>query len=67
MANAYHVSSLKKGVKAWNQWRIEHEPVQADLSEADMSKAQSGNANLSKANLDNAILFRGDFDFYSPA
>jgi hypothetical protein len=56
MANADHLSLLKKGVKAWNQWRLEHEQVQADLSEADLSGADLFGADLSKANLSEADL-----------
>jgi uncharacterized protein YjbI with pentapeptide repeats len=51
MANADHLSLLKKGVKALNQWRLEHEQVQADLSEADLFGADLSKANLSEANL----------------
>jgi hypothetical protein len=56
MANASHLSLLKKGVKAWNKWRLKHESDQVDLSEANLSKAYLMEANLSKANLSKANL-----------
>jgi uncharacterized protein YjbI with pentapeptide repeats len=51
MANESHLSLLEKGVKAWNEWRLEHESDQADLSEASLTGADLGNADLSKADL----------------
>jgi hypothetical protein len=36
MANASHLSLLKKAIKAWNKWRLEHELDRANLREADL-------------------------------
>jgi hypothetical protein len=55
MANASHLSLLKKGVKDWNEWRLEDEPDQADLRGADLNRA-----NLSEANLRGADLIEAD-------
>ena len=60
MANADHLSLLKKGVKALNQWRLEHEQVQADLSEADLSGADLFGADLFGADLSKANLSEAD-------
>jgi len=57
MANESHLSLLEKGVKAWNEWRLEHESDQADLSEASLTGADLGNADLSKADLSGAEIF----------
>jgi hypothetical protein len=55
MANASHLSLLKKGVKAWNEWRIKREPHQADLRRADL-----GGALLIEANLGGALLIQAN-------
>jgi hypothetical protein len=60
MANAFHLSLLKKGVKAWNEWRLEHEPDQADLINADLSYAALSYANLGGVNLRRANLIKAD-------
>jgi uncharacterized protein YjbI with pentapeptide repeats len=70
MANASHLSLLKKGVKAWNEWRLEHEADQVDLIQADLSgadqfradqfRADLSGADLSKANLNGANLIKAD-------
>jgi hypothetical protein len=52
MANASHLSLLKKGVKTWNEWRLEHESDQADLSGADLSEADLSRATLFSVVLD---------------
>lgn len=36
MAIDLHVSALRKGVSAWNEWRRNHPEVQPDLSGADL-------------------------------
>jgi uncharacterized protein YjbI with pentapeptide repeats len=51
MANDEHVAMLKKGVDAWNAWRVENPEIRPDLSEADLSKANLAGANLREANL----------------
>jgi hypothetical protein len=60
MANASHLSLLKKGVKAWNKWRLKHEADQADLSDADLSNADLSNAHLRNADLSGADLRNAD-------
>jgi uncharacterized protein YjbI with pentapeptide repeats len=60
MANADHLSLLKEGVKDWNEWRLEHESDQADLSGADLNGANLRSANLSEADLSNADLSYAD-------
>jgi hypothetical protein len=32
MANDEHVAMLKKGVDAWNEWRVENPHIRPDLS-----------------------------------
>jgi hypothetical protein len=52
VANEEHVAKLKKGVKAWNEWReANHPDVQPDLSGADLRHADLGGADLGGANL----------------
>jgi TIR domain/Pentapeptide repeats (8 copies) len=60
MANASHLSLLKKkGVKAWNQWRLE-QPHQAGVSNAHLTSANLVKANLSNADLRGANLSNAD-------
>jgi hypothetical protein len=56
MSNRKHLAKLKKGIKAWNQWRKEHGDVVPDLSETNLSAANLGGAKLHGANLHDAIL-----------
>jgi uncharacterized protein YjbI with pentapeptide repeats len=56
VANASHLSLLNKGVKAWNERRLKHEPDRADLSYADLRGAELSKANLSGTNLSYADL-----------
>ena len=59
MANEEHLALLKKGVKAWNEWRKQHGDVipdfrgamlyEADLRGAQLESAVFGWANLSRA------------------
>jgi TIR domain/Pentapeptide repeats (8 copies) len=56
MANASHLSLLKKGVNAWNEWRLEHGPDQADLSGANLIRANLSGADLSEVDLSEANL-----------
>ena len=69
MANREHLRILKRGVKAWNQWREQHRGISPDLTEADLSEADLagatlgrpldshlGEANLREANLTRANL-----------
>ncbi len=56
MANEEHLEILKRGVEAWNRWRIENPEVWPDLTEANLT-----GAFLERANLSRAILTRADF------
>ncbi len=65
MPNEMHLTKLKQGVKAWNEWRAKHETEAIDLSEADLSNLNLtgvllGGADLSEANLSGAHLRRAD-------
>jgi len=65
MANPEHLEILKQGVKAWNEWRLEHLDISPDLSEVDLREANLSDANLcdtdlSDVNLNNASLFNAD-------
>ena len=75
MANKKHLEILKKGVKAWNEWREENPEEKPDLSganliradlsgadlrEADLQKADLWDANLSGANLSEANLMEAN-------
>jgi len=51
MANPEHLKILKRGVKAWNEWRRKHRGVDPDLSSADLSGANLIQADLISANL----------------
>jgi uncharacterized protein YjbI with pentapeptide repeats len=51
MANKRHLAKLKKGVRAWNEWRKARPEAIPDLSEADFSLADLSGVNLSGANL----------------
>jgi uncharacterized protein YjbI with pentapeptide repeats len=61
MANDEHVAILKKGVAAWNAWRVENTDILPDfrgvnLSAADLSGAFLTSADLSESNLSQAHL-----------
>jgi uncharacterized protein YjbI with pentapeptide repeats len=56
MANEEHIEILRKGVKAWNEWRERRRDIKPDLSEADLSQANFCGANLSQANFCGANL-----------
>lgn len=56
-----HVSVLKLGVQAWNQWRLKKPELAADLRKAELSNAELNGVDFSRtllagANLDNASL-----------
>jgi uncharacterized protein YjbI with pentapeptide repeats len=67
MPNDNHVAVLRRGVTAWNAWRVEHEEV-ADLSRAglrgldlsgfDLSQVDFRGADLRGTNLNGANLSR---------
>ena len=60
MANRQHLSTLKQGPLAWNDWRKTHPDVQPDLSEANLTGANLQGANLRGANLEGAELVGAD-------
>ena len=60
MANDEHVAMLKKGVSAWNEWRVANADIRPDLIQANLSGANLHGANLSEANLRGANLLRAD-------
>lgn len=72
MANPEHLEIIRKGVKAWNDWRNKYPGIQADLSGAHLHGADLTRANLIGANLsdgyfnsaefESAILMRANFN-----
>jgi len=56
MANRQHLSMLKQGVAAWNQWRKENPDTRPDLHEAPLAGIELSRANLASANLSEADL-----------
>ena len=54
MANEDHLAILRKGVEAWNQWRLDDEMVQPDLSGANLDEVDFSGANLRDADLSGA-------------
>ena len=60
MANPEHLEILKRGVKAWNEWRREFPDTKPDLRGADLSKGRLRRANFSEADLTEASLIRTD-------
>jgi hypothetical protein len=56
MANPEHVEILKRGVKAWNKWRVESPGIIVDLEGANLFRANLVGADLFMANLDHASL-----------
>jgi len=60
MANRQHLSILKQGTLAWNDWRKKHPDVQPDLSEANFVGANLQGANLRGSNLGGANLAEAD-------
>ena len=60
MANKEHIAILKKGVDAWNEWRIKNPDIRPDLSGANLPRANISGAYLSGAYLREAILSGAD-------
>lgn len=60
MANPEHLKILKRGVKAWNNWRLEHRRVHPDLIGADLIGADLIGLDLYYANLRGANLHNAD-------
>jgi TIR domain/Pentapeptide repeats (8 copies) len=56
VANPEHLEQLKKGVKAWNDWRSANPNVLPDLRMADLSDANLSSADLHYASLRKAEL-----------
>ena len=51
MANKKHLEILKKGVKAWNEWRMNYPDIKPDLSKFNLRSANFFGADLRDANL----------------
>jgi TIR domain/Pentapeptide repeats (8 copies) len=51
MADESQLSLLKQGVKAWNEWRRDHQRDHVDLMGANLREAKLNGANLVRANL----------------
>ena len=60
MADPDHIAQLRKGVAAWNEWRLENPSARPDLIEANLSGADLSRANLRYANLSRANLSGAD-------
>jgi hypothetical protein len=56
MANPEHLEILKRGVEAWNKWRLENPTIEPDLIDAHLSHVYLPRANLSYADLSHADL-----------
>lgn len=56
MANKEHLDMLKKGTKAWNEWRNANPYEKKDLSGADLSKQDYSGVQLHSADLSGARL-----------
>ncbi|MCP4539838.1 MAG: pentapeptide repeat-containing protein [Chloroflexi bacterium] len=56
MPNPEHVSKLREGVAAWNQWRIDNPELIPDLTLANLTGADLEGAYLHGADLTNADL-----------
>jgi hypothetical protein len=60
MSNQEHLTRLRIGVPAWNDWREQHPQTVPDLSGADLHAARLGEVNLSRADLSAANLIDVD-------
>jgi hypothetical protein len=60
MANAEHLSKLREGVQAWNQWRVDSPGTIPNLREADLRRANLKAADLNWANLSVANFSEAD-------
>ena len=54
--NPQHWEILRKGVRAWNEWRANNREVQPHLRGADLSEANLVEANLRGADLNDVVL-----------
>jgi hypothetical protein len=57
VANPEHVKIIKKGIEAWNAWRVTSPEIRPDLSSANLSGANLVRANMRGADLSGANLF----------
>jgi uncharacterized protein YjbI with pentapeptide repeats len=60
MANKDHLEILKKGVRAWNQWRKDKYGLRPDLRNSDLNSAKLFDADMSCADLSSAKLSGAD-------
>ncbi len=60
MADNKQLEILKKGVEAWNAWRIDNRGVIIDLAGANLFEANLDGADLTNASLANARLINAD-------
>jgi len=60
LANKEHLTLLRQGVKAWNEWRKENPEINMDLRGAHLEGAFLWEANLQRADLRGANLERAD-------
>ncbi len=51
MADPFHLSLLKQGASAWNQWRAQNRDVKPDLVDADLSSLNLSGAELTRGDL----------------
>jgi hypothetical protein len=51
VADKTHVTLLKQGVTAWNEWRAGHRETRPDLSDAHLYGLDLGDANLARTDL----------------
>ena len=49
MPNPEHLAFLRKGVKAWNQLRLDNKTVLPDLSQEDLGRENLSDVDLSEA------------------
>jgi uncharacterized protein YjbI with pentapeptide repeats len=60
MADESHLSLLKQGVKAWNEWREQNVWCKPNLSGTDLNRADLGGANLMTVDLTGASLIEAN-------
>jgi hypothetical protein len=60
MSNPEHLAEIRKGVKAWNQWREQHPEIMPDLSRANLKDLRATHLHLANrgADLSEAMLTR---------
>nr|WP_322721445.1 pentapeptide repeat-containing protein [Nostoc sp. ChiQUE02]MDZ8234545.1 pentapeptide repeat-containing protein [Nostoc sp. ChiQUE02] len=61
MVNEEHSARLKKGVQAWNEWRLNNPNIIPELSGDDLSNIDLNGANLSEVNFSGVNLSETDF------